>query len=95
MNKRPVLLYGASGFSGRLIAEFLREYNVPFIAAGRNQGKIREVMATFPGSRRRTTKSQKSRTQSTNLRNSSLAPKSSATPLAHLFTTARPSSKPA
>ena len=49
MNKRPVLLYGASGFSGRLIAEFLREYNVPFIAAGRNQGKIREVMAHVPG----------------------------------------------
>ena len=49
MNKRPVLLYGASGFSGRLIAEFLREYNVPFTAAGRNRGKIREVMAHVPG----------------------------------------------
>jgi len=49
MNKRPVVLYGASGFSGRLIAEFLREYNVPFIAAGRNRLRIQEVMAHIPG----------------------------------------------
>jgi hypothetical protein len=25
-NKNPVVLYGASGYTGRLIAEFLREY---------------------------------------------------------------------
>jgi short subunit dehydrogenase-like uncharacterized protein len=49
MSKRPVVLYGASGFSGRLIAEFLREYNVPFIAAGRNGGKIQEVLNHVPG----------------------------------------------
>jgi short subunit dehydrogenase-like uncharacterized protein len=49
MKKRPVVLYGASGFSGRLIAEFLREYNVSFIAAGRNRAKIQEVMAHIPG----------------------------------------------
>lgn len=49
MSKRPVVLYGASGFSGRLIAEFLREYNVPFIAAGRNQKKLREVLSRVPG----------------------------------------------
>ena len=48
-NKKPVVLYGASGFSGRLIAEFLREYNVPFVAAGRNRAKIREVMDHVPG----------------------------------------------
>ncbi|MGA8152086.1 MAG: DUF5938 domain-containing protein [Terriglobales bacterium] len=47
--KRPVVVYGASGFSGRLIAEFLREYNVPFIAAGRNRTKIAEVMNHVPG----------------------------------------------
>jgi len=47
--KRPVVLYGASGFSGRLVAEFLREYNVPFIAAGRNRAKIEEVMGCVPG----------------------------------------------
>lgn len=48
-SKRPVVLYGASGFSGRLVAEFLREYNVPFIAAGRNGGKIEQVMSRVPG----------------------------------------------
>jgi short subunit dehydrogenase-like uncharacterized protein len=49
MSKKPVVLYGASGFSGRLVAEFLREYNVPFIAAGRNRAKIEEVMSRVPG----------------------------------------------
>ncbi|HYL85702.1 MAG TPA: DUF5938 domain-containing protein [Candidatus Angelobacter sp.] len=49
MGKRPVVLYGASGFSGRLIAEFLREFNVPFIAAGRNAKKIQEVLSRVPG----------------------------------------------
>src|ERR1700733_15017667 len=48
-SKRSVVLYGANGFSGRLVAEFLREYNVPFIAAGRNRAKIQEVMNHVPG----------------------------------------------
>ena len=47
--KKPVVLYGASGFSGRLTAEYLREYNVPFIAAGRNRAKIQDVMNRVPG----------------------------------------------
>ena len=47
--KRSVVLYGASGFSGRLVAEFLREYNVPFIAAGRNKARIQDVMNHVPG----------------------------------------------
>jgi len=49
MSKRPAVVYGASGFSGRLIVEFLREYNVPFIAAGRNPKKIQEVLSRVPG----------------------------------------------
>src|SRR5215831_12819246 len=48
-NKRPVVIYGANGFSGRLIAEFLREYNVPFIAAGRSRQRLEEVMSRVPG----------------------------------------------
>jgi len=48
-DKRPVVLYGASGFSGRLVAEFLREYKVPFIAAGRNKEKIKDVLDRVPG----------------------------------------------
>ena len=47
--KRPVVIYGANGFSGRLIAEFLREYNVPFIAAGRNRKRLEDVMKHVPG----------------------------------------------
>src|SRR5271155_4105223 len=46
--KRSVVLYGASGFSGRLVAELLREYNVPFIAAGRNKARIQDVMNHVP-----------------------------------------------
>ena len=49
MDKRPVVIYGASGFSGRLVAEFLREYNVSFIAAGRDRAKIEDVMSHVPG----------------------------------------------
>jgi short subunit dehydrogenase-like uncharacterized protein len=48
-DRRPVVIYGANGFSGRLIAEFLREYNVPFIAAGRSYAKIDDVMRHVPG----------------------------------------------
>ena len=44
-SKKPVVVYGASGYSGRLTAEYLREYNVPFIAAGRNKAKLQEVMS--------------------------------------------------
>src|ERR1700735_2590519 len=47
--KRPVVIYRANGFSGRLVAEFLREYNIPFIAAGRSAAKIKDVMDRLPG----------------------------------------------
>jgi len=47
--KKPVIVYGANGFSGRLVAEFLREYNVPFIAAGRNKTKLQDVLSRVPG----------------------------------------------
>jgi short subunit dehydrogenase-like uncharacterized protein len=47
--KNPVVVYGASGFSGRLVVEYLREYNVPFIAAGRNRAKIEQVLKHAPG----------------------------------------------
>ena len=46
---RPVVVYGASGFSGRLIVEFLREYNLPFVAAGRDKARIAEAMDKVPG----------------------------------------------
>lgn len=49
MSKKPVVVYGMSGYTGRLVAEYLREYRVPFIAAGRDAGRIREVLAKVPG----------------------------------------------
>ncbi len=48
-DQRPVVVYGASGFSGRLVVEFLREYNVPFVAAGRDRARIEEVLDHVPG----------------------------------------------
>lgn len=44
MAAKPVIVYGASGYTGRLICEYLREYNVPFVAAGRDAGKIESAM---------------------------------------------------
>ena len=43
-DKKPVVVYGASGYTGRLVCEFLRQYQIPFVAAGRNAEKIQEVM---------------------------------------------------
>jgi hypothetical protein len=46
---KPVVIYGASGYTGRLIAEYLREYNLPFVAAGRSAERVRTVMEHVPG----------------------------------------------
>jgi NAD(P)-dependent dehydrogenase (short-subunit alcohol dehydrogenase family) len=43
-SKKPVVVYGASGYTGRLVCEYLREYNIPFIAAGRSAEKIHAAM---------------------------------------------------
>ena len=49
-DKKPVIVYGASGYTGRLICEYLREFGVPFIAAGRDEGKLKASMeANVPG----------------------------------------------
>ena len=45
-NTKPVVVYGASGYTGRLVCEYLREYGVPFIAAGRSADRIRSSMET-------------------------------------------------
>jgi short subunit dehydrogenase-like uncharacterized protein len=47
--KRPVVVYGVSGYTGRLVCEYLREYNIPFIAAGRDKKKVQEVVDKIPG----------------------------------------------
>jgi short subunit dehydrogenase-like uncharacterized protein len=46
MTDKPVVVYGASGYTGRLICEYLREFNVPFVAAGRDKDKLNESMAS-------------------------------------------------
>jgi short subunit dehydrogenase-like uncharacterized protein len=49
MSKKPVVIYGVTGYTGRLVAEYLREHRVPFIAAGRDGKRIREVLDKVPG----------------------------------------------
>lgn len=47
---RKVVVYGASGYTGRLICEYLREYGVPFVAAGRSADRLTSSMdAHVPG----------------------------------------------
>lgn len=48
-SKKPVVIYGVTGYTGRLIAEYLREYRVPFIAAGRDGKRVKEVLDRIPG----------------------------------------------
>jgi short subunit dehydrogenase-like uncharacterized protein len=49
MSKKPVVIYGVTGYTGRLVAEYLREYRTPFIAAGRDAKRIKEVLDKIPG----------------------------------------------
>jgi short subunit dehydrogenase-like uncharacterized protein len=46
---KPVVVYGASGYTGRLVCEYLREYNVPFVAAGRDASRVQDAMDHVPG----------------------------------------------
>ena len=38
--EHPVVVYGASGYTGRMVMEHLRDLGVPFIAAGRDRKKF-------------------------------------------------------
>ena len=46
---KPVVVYGASGYTGALVCEHLRNYNIPFIAAGRDGKRLEAKMKTVPG----------------------------------------------
>lgn len=46
---RPVIVYGAAGYTGRLVCEYLREFNVPFVASGADEGQLRDVVRCIPG----------------------------------------------
>lgn len=49
MTKKPVIVYGASGYTGQLTCEFLRHFQIPFIASGRSRAKVEEAMKRVPG----------------------------------------------
>ncbi|WP_288814341.1 saccharopine dehydrogenase NADP-binding domain-containing protein, partial [uncultured Gordonia sp.] len=46
---KRVVVYGASGYTGRLICEYLREYNIPFLAAGRDHARLKSAVEAVPG----------------------------------------------
>jgi short subunit dehydrogenase-like uncharacterized protein len=46
---KPVVVYGASGYTGRLICEYLREYGLPFLAVGRDHKRVKEAVDAVPG----------------------------------------------
>jgi len=37
---KPVVVYAASGYTGRLVCESLAKLGVPFVAAGRSQARL-------------------------------------------------------
>jgi|GEM_PF-128510 short subunit dehydrogenase-like uncharacterized protein len=45
-----VFVYGATGYTGRLICQNLAERRIPFIAGGRNLAKAKALCEEFPGS---------------------------------------------
>lgn len=47
-SKYDVVLYGASGYTGKLTAWKLAERGIPFIAAGRDKGRLEQQMAKVP-----------------------------------------------
>ncbi len=44
MSAKPVVVYGASGYTGRLVCEYLREHNIGFVAAGRSKDRLASAM---------------------------------------------------
>lgn len=45
MAKHPVVVYGASGYTGMLIMDWLIDQGIPFTAVARNAGRAKEMMA--------------------------------------------------
>ena len=45
MAKHPVVVYGASGYTGMLTMDWLIDQNIPFTAIARNAGRVKEMMA--------------------------------------------------
>lgn len=47
--KYPIVVYGISGYTGKLIAEYLTKRRLPFVAAGRDRGRIQAALEAAPG----------------------------------------------
>ncbi|MCR1783209.1 saccharopine dehydrogenase [Nocardioides carbamazepini] len=45
MAKYPVVVYGASGYTGMLVMDWLIDQDIPFTAVGRDAGRIKELMS--------------------------------------------------
>jgi len=45
MAKHPVVVYGASGYTGMLVMDWLIDQNIPFTAVARNAKRVQEMMA--------------------------------------------------
>lgn len=48
MKNKEVVVYGASGYTGKLIMKHLADLEVPFIAAGRSMSRLKEQCAKVP-----------------------------------------------
>lgn len=51
-DKPSIVVYGISGYTGKLIAEYLTRYRLPFVAAGRSRERIEAALAEAPGEHR-------------------------------------------
>lgn len=47
-NNFPIIVYGANGYTGKLISEYLAKQKLPYIAAGRSQEKLEAAVAELP-----------------------------------------------
>ncbi|MFG2250142.1 saccharopine dehydrogenase family protein [Spirillospora sp. NPDC048823] len=45
----PIVVYGMSGYTGRMIAEYLTRNRLPFIAAGRDEQRLKDALDRVPG----------------------------------------------
>ena len=44
MSNYPVVIYGASGYTGMLAMDWLIDQNIPFKAVGRDAARIKQMM---------------------------------------------------
>jgi len=50
--KYPLVVYGISGYTGKIVAEYLTREGIPFVAAGRDRDRIEAELKKVPGNHR-------------------------------------------